>query len=313
MTDRPLDAYSRVVTAVAERLTPSVLHIELQDRNRRQIGNGSAFVLSADGFAVTSAHVVNRARSGIAGLADRREFDFEVAGRDPLSDLAVLRIAADDLIAVEMGDADELAVGQLVVAVGSPLGFAGTVTAGVVSALGRSLPARQGDTVRLVENVIQTDAALHPGNSGGALADSNGQVVGVNTAVVGAPIGQGLGLAVPINTVTRQIIATLVSDGRIRRAYLGIAGGMRPLPPRVVEALGRGQGVEVIEVVPGSPAQVAGLHAEDIVVAVDDVPIHTAGDLQASMTDKRIDADVVLEIVRGGKLERVTAVPSELN
>ena len=297
---------------MAERLTPSVLHIELQDRNRRRVGNGSAFVLSVDGFAVTSAHVVDRAHSGIAGLADGREFDFEVTGRDPLSDLAVLRIAASDLIAVEMGDADELVVGQLVVAIGSPLGFAGTVTAGVVSALGRSLPARQGDTVRLVENVIQTDAALHPGNSGGALADSSGRVIGVNTAVVGAPIGQGLGLAVPINAVTRQIIATLVTDGRIRRAYLGIAGGMRPLPPRMVEALGRREGVEVVEVVPGSPAQLAGLHAEDIVVAVDGEPIHTAGDLQASMTDKRIDADVVLEIIRSGQLEEVTAVPSEL-
>jgi S1-C subfamily serine protease len=310
---KPLDAYSRVVTAVAERLTSSVLHVELQDRNRRRVGSGSAFVFSSDGLAVTSAHVVDRARSGIAGLADGREFDFEVRGRDPLSDLAVLRVKAGDLPAVEMGDADQLRVGQLVVAVGSPLGFAGTVTAGVVSALGRSLPTRQGDTVRLVENVIQTDAALHPGNSGGALADSEGRVVGVNTAVVGAPIGQGLGLAVPINPTTRRIIATLISDGRIRRAFLGIAGGMRPLPPRMVEALGRGQGVEVVEVVPGSPAERAGLHAEDIVVAVDGEPIHTAGDLQASMTGGRIDTDVVLEIVRSGQLEEVTAVPSELN
>lgn len=313
MTDRPLDAYSRVVTTVADRLMPSVAHVELQDRDRRRLGNGSAFVITADGFAITSAHVVDRARSGIAGLADGREFDFAVTGRDPLSDLAVLRIAASDLIPAELGDADELKVGQLVVAVGSPLGFAGTVTAGVVSALGRSLPTRQGDTVRLVENVIQTDAALHPGNSGGALVDSDGRVVGVNTAVVGAPIGQGLGLAVPINAVTRRIIGTLMSDGRIRRAYLGIAGGMRPLPPRMVASLGRGQGVEVIEVVPGSPAQLAGLHAEDIVVAVDGEPIHTAGDLQASMTDLRINTDVVLEIVRGGKLQTVTAVPSELN
>ncbi|NNC74644.1 MAG: PDZ domain-containing protein [Acidimicrobiia bacterium] len=311
--DPPLDAYSRVVTAVAERLTSSVVHIELQDGNRRRVGSGSAFLLSSDGLAVTSAHVVDRARSGIAGLADGREFDFEVRGRDPLSDLAVLRVSARDLPAVELGDADQLRVGQLVVAVGSPLGFAGTVTAGVVSALGRSLPTRQGDTVRLVENVIQTDAALHPGNSGGALADSEGRVVGVNTAVVGAPIGQGLGLAVPINATTRLIIATLISDGRIRRAFLGIAGGMRPLPPRMVEALGRNQGVEVVDVVPGSPAAKAGLHAEDIVVAVDGEPIHTAGDLQASMTGGRIDTDVVLEIIRSGQLEEVTAVPSELN
>lgn len=313
MTEHPLDVYSQVVTSVAQRLTPSVLHIELQDRNRRRVGNGSAFVLTSDGFAITSAHVVDRARSGIAGLADGREFDFDVTGRDPLSDLAVLRVAAGDLTAVELGDADELKVGQLVVAVGSPLGFAGTVTAGVVSALGRSLPTRQGDTVRLVENVIQTDAALHPGNSGGALVDGTGLVVGVNTAVVGAPIGQGLGLAVPINSTTKRIVTTLMSDGRIRRAYLGIAGGMRPLPPRMVETLGRGQGVEVIEVVPGSPAQVAGLVAEDIVVAVDGEPIHSAGDLQASMTDKRINSSVVLEIVRGGNLQRLTAVPSELN
>lgn len=313
MTEGPLDAYSRIVTSVAQRVTPSVLHVELRDRNRHRVGSGSAFVLSSDGLAVTSAHVVERARSGVAGQADGREFDFEVRGRDPLSDLAVLRVDASGLAAVEMGDAETLQVGQLVVAVGSPLGFAGTVTAGVVSALGRSLATRDGQTSRLVENVIQTDAALHPGNSGGALADSEGRVVGVNTAVVGAPIGQGLGLAVPINATTLGIISALISDGRIRRAFLGIAGGMRPLPPRVIETLGRSHGVEVVEVVPGSPAAAAGLHAEDIVVGIDGEPIHTPGDLQASMTGERIDTRVVLEIIRGGRLREVTAVPSELD
>ncbi|MBT8217165.1 MAG: PDZ domain-containing protein [Acidimicrobiia bacterium] len=308
-----LDAYSEAVVSVAERVTPSVIHVEPLDENRSRVGSGSAFAFTADGLAVTSAHVIERAGRGNAGLSDGREYDFEVVGRDRLSDLAVLRLGASDLTPVELGDADELRVGQLVIAVGSPLGFAGTVTAGVVSATGRSMPARDGRNVRLVENVIQTDAALHPGNSGGALADSRGRVVGVNTAVVGSPIGQGLGLAVPINRITRQIISSLISEGRIRRAYLGIAGGMRPLPPRVSESLGRRDGVEVIEVVPGSPAAVAGLAPEDIVVAVDGESILSAGDLQASMTAARIDRRVDLEIVRNGALQTVTIVPTELN
>ncbi len=311
--DGALDAYSAAVTFVAERLTPSVINVELRNPVGRRTGTGSAFALSADGLAVTSAHVVDGASGGVAALADGRAYDFEVVGSDPLSDLAALRVSADDLIPVELGDADELRVGQLVVAIGSPLGFAGTVTAGVVSALGRSLPTRQGKNVRLVENVIQTDAALHPGNSGGALADSRGRVVGVNTAVVGAPIGQGLGLAVPINRITQQIISSLISEGRIRRAYLGVAGGIRPLPPRMAEALGRADGVEVIEVVPGSPAELAGLVPEDIVVSVDGEVINSAGDLQASMTSSRIKHEIDLEIIRNGALQRVTVIPSELN
>ncbi len=308
-----LDAYSAVVTSVAERLTPSVMNVELRNTVGRRTGTGSAFAFSSDGLAVTSAHVVDEAGGGVATLADGRAFDFDVVGSDPLSDLAALRLAADDLLPVALGNADQLRVGQLVVAIGSPLGFAGTVTAGVVSALGRSLPTRQGKNVRLVENVIQTDAALHPGNSGGALADSGGRVVGVNTAVVGAPIGQGLGLAVPINRITRQIISSLITEGRNRRAYLGVAGGIRPLPPRMAEKLGRSEGVEVIEVVPGSPAELAGLVPEDIVVSVDGDIIHSAGDLQASMTSSRIRHQVELEIIRNGALQRVTVVPSELN
>ena len=175
-------------------------------------------------------------------------------GSDPLSDLAVLRADAGDLAPAELGDADDLRVGQLVVAIGNPHGFAGSVTAGVVSALGRSLPTRSGAAVRLVDNVIQTDAALNPGNSGGALADGLGRVVGINTAVAGV----GLGLAVPINDATRRIIGALMSEGRVRRAYLGIAGGSRPLPPRIAARLGREKGVEVVEVVAGSPAARAG-------------------------------------------------------
>lgn len=311
--DAALDSYSQVVMSVAERLTPSVLQVELRDRHERAQGSGSAFVYDDSGHAVTSAHVVERSRRGIVGLSDGREYDFVVVGRDPLSDLAVIRVDTPDLVPVELGDADRLRVGQLVVAVGSPLGFAGTVTAGVVSAVGRSLTTRHGNTGRLVENVIQTDAALHPGNSGGALADSGGRVVGVNTAVVGAPIGQGLGLAVPLNTTTRGIIDTLIREGTVRRAFLGVTGGMRPLPPRMAERLGRRDGIEIIEVVPQSPAEAGGLHPEDIVVAVDGEPMESPGDLQAAMTGDRIKRTVRIDIVRNGKLTAVDVVPAELN
>jgi S1-C subfamily serine protease len=250
--------------------------------------------------------------TGVVGLADGSEYAFDVVGSDPLSDLAVIRPAAPRLQPVELGDADRLIVGQLVVAVGSPLGFSGTVTAGVVSALGRSLPTNDGQVTRLVENVIQTDAALHPGNSGGALADASCRVVGVNTAVVGAPIGQGLGLAVPVNAATRSIVSTLISEGRVRRGYLGLIGGVRPLPPRAAAQLGRPSGVEVTEVVPNSPAQLAGLRPEDIVVAIDGDDVVGVGDLQAAMTGASIRRRVSLKIVRDGSVMTVDAVPTEL-
>src|SRR5436309_3975383 len=233
-----LDAYSRAVIAVNERLAPSVANL------RSERGGGSGVVVSRDGCVVTSAHVVEGASRVTASFVDGRELRADVVGCDPLSDLAVLRAGSDDLVPAELGDATTLRVGQLVVAIGNPHGFAGSVTAGVVSALGRSLPTRAG---RIVDNVIQTDAALNPGNSGGALADGRGRVVGINTAVAGV----GLGLAVPVNAATRAIIATLMADGRVRRAYLGIAGGSRPLPPRVASRLRRERGVEVIEVVTG--------------------------------------------------------------
>ncbi len=229
-------------------------------------------------------------------------------GSDPLSDLAVVRVAASDLAPAELGDADRLRVGQLVVAVGNPLGFAGSVTAGVVSALGRSLPTRAGSASRIVENVIQTDAALNPGNSGGALADSRGRVVGINTAVAGV----GLGLAVPINRTTGRILTTLMREGRFRRAYLGIAGGRRPLPPRLVQTLGRRAGVEVVEVVDGSPAAGAGLRRGDVIVELGGEPVEGVGDLQRLMAAELIGRSVAVRVLRGGETISVAATPSEL-
>jgi serine protease Do len=305
--DRPtdaeaLDAYSQVVTRVAQQLAPSVANVRL----RR--GAGSAVAIAPDGFLLTSAHVVERARGGVASFADGSELRFAVAGRDPLSDLAVLRADTGDLHAAALGDAGDLQVGQLVVAIGNPRGFGGSVTAGVVSALGRSLPVGPRGAQRLVENVVQTDAALNPGNSGGALANGDGRVVGINTAVAGI----GLGLAVPINDTTRRIVHALMTDGAVRRAYLGIAGGSRPLPPRVAQRVGRRSGVEVIEVVPGSPADRAGIRPEDLLLALDGTPLHGVDDLQRLMTGERIDSTAEALLVRGDRELRVDVVPDEL-
>ena len=310
-----LDAYSQVVTAVAERLLPSVASLRVMGRvpgGRRPRGSGSAVAVTPDGFLLTSAHVVERSDGGAASFGDGRELDFEVVGCDPLSDLAVIRVSGS-LAAADLGDADRLRVGQLVVAVGNPLGFAGSVSAGVVSALGRSMAARSGAHARLVENVIQTDAALHPGNSGGALAVSTGEVVGINTALVGPAVGQGLGLAVPINVATRSIVAALMADGRVRRAYLGIAGGSRPLPPRAAQATGRDRGLEVLTVMGGSPAAVAGLRPEDLIVDVDGVAVRDVGDLQRLMTGDRIGRPVPVGVFRQGEVSRVDVVPAELH
>jgi S1-C subfamily serine protease len=210
-----LDAYSQAVSGAAERLIPSVASLRVRSNAGWGGGTGSAVAFTPDGYLLTSAHVVAAASGGTATFVDGTELAFEVVGRDPLSDLAVVRASDSGLAAAPFGDADRLRVGQLVVAIGNPLGFAGSVTAGVVSALGRSLATRDGRASRLVENVIQTDAALNPGNSGGALADSRGRVVGVNTAVAGI----GLGLAVPVNAATRAIIASLIREGRVRRAF----------------------------------------------------------------------------------------------
>ena len=308
-----LDAYSQVVAGVARRLAPSVANLRVARKvrgGRTFEGAGSGVVITPDGFLLTSAHVVGSPdATGRAAFVDGRELDFTVVGIDPLSDLAVLRTTDGvDLIPAELGDAERLRVGQLVVAIGNPFGFAGSVTAGVVSALGRSLATRAGQATRFVENVIQTDAALNPGNSGGALVNGRGQVVGVNTAVAGV----GLGLAVPINSSTRRIIGALMSDGKVRRAYLGIAGGSRPVPPKLAAEIGRDVGVEIVQVVDGSPAARAGLRPEDLVVAVDDSPVRGADDLQRLMVGEMIGRSVTVTVFRDGALRRVEVVPVEL-
>ena len=306
--EEPLDAYSRVVTDVARTLSPSVANLQVRRRlnGRRVSGGGSGVVVTPDGYVLTSAHVVDGADGGTAAFVDGRELDFDVVGTDRLSDLAVLRVSADDLTPATLGDADRLQVGQLVVAIGNPHGFAGSVTAGVVSALGRSLPTAAG---RIVENVVQTDAALNPGNSGGALADAEARVVGINTAVAGV----GLGLAVPINDTTRRIVGALMREGRFRRAYLGIAGGPRPVPPRLAGELGRRNAVEVVEVVDGSPAAKAGLRAEDLIVALDGTPVSSAGDLQRVMTEELIGQTLSVTVIRQGTPIEVDVVPEELD
>jgi len=306
--DDALDAYSRTVSAVAERLAPSVANLRVTRRTRRGAvpGGGSGVVITPDGYMLSSAHVVEGASRRVeASFPDGRSVGAEVVGADPLSDLAVLRAHGDGLVAAELGDADRLRVGQLVVAIGSPLGFHGSVTAGVVSALGRSLPTRPG---RLVENVIQTDAALNPGNSGGALADGSGQVVGINTAVAGI----GLGLAVPVNDATRAIVAALMREGRVRRAFIGVAGGTRPLPPRHAQRLGRRSAIEVVEVVAGSPADRAGLRPGDLIVQVGGTWTDDVGDLQRLMSAERIGVPLAARVLRDERELTLALVPEEL-
>ena len=305
-----LDAYSRTLTQVAAALAPSVAAVNVARGGGRgaPAGSGASVALTRDGYLVTSAHVVAGGDGGRLDLADGQRLRFRVRGRDSLSDLAVLVAEHGDLQPASLGDAAGLKVGQLVVAIGNPLGLAGSVTAGVVSALGRSLPARSGDQVRVIDDVIQTDAALNPGNSGGALADSAARVVGINTALAGV----GLALAVPINTTTKRIIGALVREGRVRRAHLGVAGVSRPIPPRWEGALGRRQGLEVVEVVKGSPAESAGLRSGDIIIEVDGRPIESPRDLQRLMVDGPIERFMVIRVVRRGASHVLTAIPDEL-
>jgi S1-C subfamily serine protease len=311
-----LDAYSSIVVAVAEALSPSVANLRVYRRMRgrgQAEGSGSGVAITPDGFILTSAHVVQGTDRGEAVFADGSEIMIELVGSDPLSDLAVVRaVGGAELAAADLGDASALKVGQLVVALGNPLGFAGSVTAGVVSAVGRSFPTRSGAVTRVVENVIQTDASLHPGNSGGALADSEARVVGINTALVGPGTGQGLGLAVPINSATRRIVGALMSEGRVRRAYLGIVGGPRPLPPRLADKVGRSQAIEIVQVMSDSPAQLAGLRAEDLVVEIDGTPVGGMEDVQRLTDAGVIGRSVSVVVYRGGARVDLVVNPIEL-
>ena len=315
---QPLDSYSQIVTGVAAELTGKVASLRVPQPGRSGASRGgggrggeslgSGVVFTGDGFLLTNAHVVGGASAGTAAFADGSTTPFRVVGADPLSDLAVLRASGATPPPAVLGEADELVVGQLVVAVGNPLGLAGSVTAGVVSALGRSLPTRSAGAGRLIEDVIQTDAALNPGNSGGALADSHARVVGINTAVAGV----GLGLAVPVNATTRGIISALMQHGKVRRAYLGLVSVPAPLPAVLAERVGRSAGLRVAEVVPGGPADRAGLRAGDLLVSAGGSPVSKAQDLQRLMFAEAIGRPMAITVMRNGALVDVIAEPSEL-
>jgi S1-C subfamily serine protease len=307
-----LDAYSRIVTSVAAAVGPAVAALRVTSRDgygRRREGAGSAVVLTTDGFLLTNAHVVDGASTGTAAFADGTETSVDVVGADPLSDLAVIRARVGTPPPVPLGDAAGLRVGQLIVAVGNPLGLAGSVTAGVVSALGRSLPTRGAHAGRVIEDVIQTDAALNPGSSGGALADAAGRVVGINTAVAGV----GLGLAIPINTTTRRIIGSLLTDGRVRRAYLGLVSIPTPLPAALVDRTGQRVGLRVADVVAGAPADRAGLKPGDLVLSAGRRPVSDAQSLQRLLFGDAIGRPLPITVVRNGAMVDVIAVPSELS
>ncbi|MET0418560.1 MAG: trypsin-like peptidase domain-containing protein [Actinoplanes sp.] len=294
------------MTGVAATLLPSVAALAV--RSARGAGVGSAVTFTNDGFLLTNAHVIAGPNGGTAAFADGTETKFDVVGADPLSDLAVVRVHNPGAPAAPLGDADQLRIGQLVVAVGNPMGLAGSVTAGVVSGLGRSLPARDGHRMRIIDSVIQTDAALNPGNSGGALADSTGTVVGINTAVA----GYGLGLAVPINSTTRTIIGELVASGRVRRAWLGVAGVPAPLPPPLADRLGQKLGLRVVEVVPGSPAGTAGIYLGDVLITAGGQQVQTVQALQRLMLGPAIGATMQITLLRKNALVDVVTVPAEL-
>lgn len=304
-----LDAYSRIVSGVAETLLPRVAAVRVRRRGRPGEASGSAVVLTAEGHLLTNAHVVGSADTGEATFADGTVAALEIVGRDPLADLAVVRTDRPVVDPPVYRDVDDLRIGSLVVAVGNPLGMAGSVTAGVVSGLGRALPVRTRTAMRIVEDVIQTDAALNPGSSGGALADSRGRVVGINTAVAGV----GLGLAVPINANSRRIIHALMHDGRVRRGYLGLVTSPAPLPPAWTARTGQRTALRVVEVVASSPAATSGLRPGDLILAVAGSALGDAQSLQRLLFEESIGERMEITVLRNGALVDAVAVPAELD
>lgn len=306
-----LDSYSQTVMRVAAAVTPHVAAIEMTARRRNarmRMGAGSAVLFTQDGYLLTNSHVVAGTERGHAVFADGSRMELELVGSDPLSDLAVVHGRRPKVPPAEFGAAETLRVGQLVVAVGNPLGLAGSVTAGVVSGLGRAIPVWSGNNRRVIEDVIQTDAALNPGNSGGALADTHSRIVGINTAVAGA----GLGLAVPINATTRRIISALLSDGRVRRAYLGLVSTPIRLNPSTVIRTGQREGLRIVEVLPGSPADRAGLAAGDILLTAGGRPVSNAESLQRLLFADAIGQPLDLAVLRDGAESHLVAVPDEM-
>ena len=305
-----LDAYSEAVANAAQRVSPAVVNIEVFQKKgpaESPAGTGSGFVFTPDGFVLTNSHVVAQANRISVTLLDGRRAEGTLVGSDPHSDIAVVRIGAAALSAAALGDSGRLRVGQLAIAIGSPYGFQCTVTAGVVSALGRSLRSQSG---RLIDDVIQTDAALNPGNSGGPLVNSRGEVIGVNTAVI-LP-AQGICFAIGINTA-KYVAARLIRDGRIVRGYVGVAGMTAPLPRRFVRfyRLPRETGVMVTSVEPGSPADKAGVMPRDMIVAYGDSPVGAVDDLYRFLSEEQIGARAELTVIRGTEKMRLEVVPSK--
>ena len=310
------DAYSTAVMSAVDRIGPSVVKVDVElpsrsgrrGQSRGAQGSGSGFVFAPDGLILTNSHVVSGAAKIRVTLPDGHDLIADLVGDDPHTDLAVLRVTARDIVAAPFGDSSSLRPGQLVIAIGNPFGFQHTVTAGVVSALGRSLRAR---TVRLMENLIQTDAALNPGNSGGPLVTSAAKVVGVNTAVILG--GQGIAFAVPINTA-RYVVSSLLRDGRVRRSHLGVAGQSSPIPRRLVREhkLPNEQGVTITAVSEGTPAEEAGLRAGDLIVDFAGEPVSSIDDLHRLLTEERIGDIVPVRVLRRGELRRVLVVPREV-
>jgi len=306
-----LDAYSRAVVSVVEQVGPAVVSIAAASGappgRAERMGAGSGVLITPDGYVLTNSHVVHAAGRLEVTLTEGRTLGATMVGDDPATDLAVIRVSASGLPAATLGQSATLRVGQLVIAIGNPLGFQSTVSAGVVSALGRSL---RGATGRLIENIIQTDVALNPGNSGGPLVDSRGRVVGINTAIIA--LAQGIAFAIPVDTA-RWVVSDLLTRGRVRRAYLGLTGRTRPLDRRLARLVGLAQdtAVEIVAVESASPAAQAGLREGDLIVSLDDGPVTRIDDLHRALAVHAVGVSIALRIVRAGAPLALTITPAE--